>query len=97
MGDKCEYKLPFGFTDPQDSERGQLPDTKDESLPPLATEHETAEEQCREKCKEVKVDSAKVCANMRKRMALYLKEHGCPTVITAHKTPAKRCCPKKKK
>ena len=52
-------------------------------LPPIT--QKLIVNKCNDKCKQLKINIKKECNILRKRVALALKQKGCPTKITAYK------------
>jgi len=59
---------------------------------PALTEVNDIYQPCKDKHEEVEKD----CDNLRKRVAEWLKNQGCPSVIRKYKTPKRTCARKKK-
>jgi len=65
----------------------------DMTLPPLVTTEDSFTP-----CERADAERMKDCDNLRKRVAEWLKNQGCPSVIRKYKKPARKsCCAKARK
>ena len=51
---------------------------------------------CEDRCNAIKKEKAASCAEVRKRVALMLKNNGCPSIVKAYTKPSKKKSTKKK-
>jgi len=74
--------MPFNITDPDNAFTVPLPEVGlYDGRPPS----------CYDRCKEEDIKGRKVCTVIRQRVAEWLKDNGCPSVIRAAKTGRRRC------
>jgi hypothetical protein len=94
---------PFAFENEAAAVDGTI---KIDDLPKVPAALQDIDALCRKNCSEQKRERDKVCVTVRKRVALWLKEHKCPSQVTAYKkrttscakkAPAKKSCATKKK
>lgn len=89
--DAAASDLPFNFPDVEASFNQPPPGAG--PLPPFHTATApNPDKDCKKQCSEDQKSRNQVCSAMRKRVQLWLKEHGCPAVVSA---PKKRASKKK--